>query len=100
MLWEIFHFFQKNYFINIMYKLLFILLANESNYSQNSQPTQMEVEPPQGPPTELQNHPPPPPQASGARGGGRSTFSKILHLTIILGMFCLTREITFTGIKD
>lgn len=62
-----------------VFKLLFILLANEGNYSQNSQPTQMEVEPPQGPPTEAQNHPPPPPQASGARGGGRSTTSKILH---------------------
>lgn len=58
--------------------------ANEGNYSQNSQPTQMEVEPPQGPPTEAQNHPPPPPQASGARGGGRSTTNAPLSQGILI----------------
>lgn len=47
------------------------LQAKENNYSQNSQPTQMEVEPPQVPPTEAQNHPPP--QALGAGGGIRPT---------------------------
>uniref|UniRef100_A0A8W8LAS0 Caspase-8 n=1 Tax=Magallana gigas TaxID=29159 RepID=A0A8W8LAS0_MAGGI len=45
------------------------LQAKENNYSQNSQPTLMEVEPPQVPPTGAQNHPPP--QALGAGGGIR-----------------------------
>lgn len=80
-----------------MYMLLFILLASESNYSQNSQPTQMEVEPPQVPPTDAQNYSPLPPQALGARGGGRSMPRKIFY--IILRMF-VSQERTFTKIKD
>lgn len=77
-----------------MYKLLSfnLLLAKESNYSQNSQPTQMEVEPPQVPPTEAQNHPPP--QALGAGGGIRPTSRKILYLTLFLKMFYITKERT------
>lgn len=82
------------------------LQAKKSNSSQNCQPTQMEVGPPQGLPTEAQNQPPPP-QASGAGVGSRQmsyaplSEGILISLAAAISKFPNWKDISpFLGLED